>query len=120
MNLASSPSDLALLLSTATFAAEKHSSQRRKNPAKTPYINHPLAVASLIAATLPSPPVHILQAALLHDTVEDTDTSLDEIERVFGRRIRDIVDEVSDDPALEKSARKQVSGGGDQLVREFW
>jgi (p)ppGpp synthase/HD superfamily hydrolase len=49
----------------------------------------------------------VLQAALLHDTVEDTDTTLDEIEAVFGLRMRGIIDEVSDDKSLEYAERKR-------------
>ena len=45
---------------------------------------------------------------MLHDTVEDTDTSLDEIERVFGAKMRSIVDQVSDDKAKGKAERKRL------------
>ncbi|KAI5481406.1 hypothetical protein MNV49_004162 [Pseudohyphozyma bogoriensis] len=108
----SSTSDALLLLKTATFAAEKHKDQRRKNTAQTPYINHPLQVAHLIAAEgsslYPNPPVHILQAAMLHDTVEDTDTSREELVQVFGEKVAAIVMEVTDDKNLPKAARKQA------------
>lgn len=83
MSSSSSSSDTLLLLETAHFAAIAHAKQVRKNHARTPYINHPLDVARRIAApgsTLsPSPPVHILQAAMLHDVVEDTEVSFEEI-----------------------------------------
>ena len=49
-----------------------------------------------------------LQAAVLHDTVEDTDTTLDEIEEVFGLEVRRIVDEVTDDKSLPKAERKRL------------
>ncbi|ORY75006.1 HD domain-containing protein 3 [Leucosporidium creatinivorum] len=112
MSSSSSSSDTLLLLETAHFAAIAHAKQVRKNHARTPYINHPLDVARRIAApgsTLsPSPPVHILQAAMLHDVVEDTEYTADDIEARFGKRVRDIVMECSDDPSLNKAARKQA------------
>lgn len=98
------------VLQAATFAAAAHSTQVRKNVARTPYINHPLQVAYLIASTFPAVPIEVLQAAILHDTVEDTAVELDDIEREFGARVRGILDEVSDDRALGKAARKQVRG----------
>jgi hypothetical protein len=74
-------SDTLLLLETAHFAAIAHANQVRKNHQRTPYINHPLDVARRIAAPgsslAPTPPVHILQAAMLHDVVEDTEVSFD-------------------------------------------
>ena len=48
----------------------------------------------------------VLQAALLHDTIEDTETSSEEIETYFGQRVREIVNEVSDDTTLKKHVRK--------------
>ena len=50
----------------------------------------------------------VIIAAILHDTVEDTDTSLEEVEAEFGKRVRDIVDEVSDDKNLAKEERKRL------------
>ena len=96
------------VLKATTFAASAHKTQVRKNAARTPYINHPVQVAFLLASSLPNAPIEVLQAALLHDTVEDTLVTLDNIEREFGPRVRRIVDEVSDDKALNSAARKQV------------
>ena len=56
--------------------------------------------------------VSVLVGALLHDTVEDTDTSLEEVEAEFGPEVRGIVAEVSDDKNLEKMERKRL-----QVVR---
>ncbi len=50
----------------------------------------------------------VLAAALLHDTIEDTDTTYDELVEAFGKRVADIVAEVTDDKTLEKSERKQA------------
>ncbi|RKP10020.1 hypothetical protein THASP1DRAFT_34242 [Thamnocephalis sphaerospora] len=95
------------LLRAADFAARKHRDQRRKDPVQTPYINHPLGVALLLAESGVED-VATLQAAVLHDTVEDTDTSLEEIEREFGTLVRRIVDECTDDKALPKAERKRL------------
>ena len=95
------------VLSAATFAAERHRDQRRKANDASPYINHPLALASLLAERGVHDPT-VLMAALLHDTVEDTATTFEEIERSFGREVADIVREVTDDKALSKGERKRL------------
>lgn len=104
--------DIQLVLKAAAFAAWKHRDQRRKDVAGTPYINHPLALAQLLAEEAAVTDPEILAAALLHDTVEDTKTTLDELSGAFGNRIAAIVAEVTDDKSLEKQARKDL-----QVVR---
>jgi len=103
-----SSSESAFLLQAATFAADKHRHQRRKDAAASPYINHPLAVACILsvqgAVTNPA----LLAAALLHDTVEDTDTSLAELEQTFGPTVSALVAEVTDDKSLPKQVRKTL------------
>lgn len=101
-------SDVALLLETVNFAAEKHRNQRRKDPAATPYINHPIGVAQILSHEGGVTDLAVLQAALLHDTVEDTDTTLCELEDVFGGVVSRIVNEVTDDKTLPKSERKRL------------
>ncbi|XP_054858118.1 guanosine-3',5'-bis(diphosphate) 3'-pyrophosphohydrolase MESH1 [Eublepharis macularius] len=101
-------SDAARLLDAADFAARKHKAQRRKDPEGTPYINHPIGVAWILAQEAGVTDVAVLQAALLHDTVEDTDTSLPEIEERFGQEVKGIVEEVTDDKALPKVDRKRL------------
>ena len=91
----------------AAFAAERHRDQRRKGPDSSPYINHPLALASLLSEYGERDPI-ILAAALLHDTVEDTGTTLAEIEQAFGRAVAGIVGEVTDDKSLPKAERKRL------------
>lgn len=95
-----------LLLSATAFAAEKHQHQRRKDRDATPYINHPIAVAEAIQTIGGVEDVEILIAALLHDTIEDTETTPQEIEALFGARVRTLVEAVSDDKTLGKEARK--------------
>lgn len=90
------------------FAALKHSTQRRKDSAKTPYINHPIGVANILANEGNVTDMEVLMAALLHDTVEDTECSFDEIEENFGVNVRKIVEEVTDDKTLPKMERKRL------------
>ncbi|SCV68817.1 BQ2448_938 [Microbotryum intermedium] len=77
----------------------------------TPYIQHPLDVARRIAAPpsslAPSPDLKILQTAILHDTIEDTDVTPDELERNFGTEVMQIVMECTDDGTRSKAERKQ-------------
>ena len=101
-------SDLGLLIRAAAFAAHKHRDQRRKDAAATPYINHPLALALVLSAEGGVDDVATLCGALLHDTIEDTETTAAEIEQHFGAEIRSIVEEVTDDKSLPKPARKQA------------
>lgn len=97
---------LAKVLKAALFAADRHRNQRRKGRRGAPYINHPLSVADcLVTAGIEDE--DILVAALLHDTVEDTDTSLTELDQLFGSRVASIVAEVTDDKNLAKAERKR-------------
>lgn len=97
----------ATVLHAAFFASEKHRDQRRKNAARTPYINHPLEVAHLMALAGVTD-VDVLCAGLLHDTVEDTCTTFDEIATEFGTRVAELVREVTDDKSLPKVERKKL------------
>ncbi|MGE0311863.1 MAG: HD domain-containing protein [Lautropia sp.] len=101
-------SDLARLLDALAFAARKHRDQRRKGAEASPYINHPIALATLLANTGGVTDVEVLQAAVLHDTIEDTDTTRDEIAARFGERVASIVAEVTDDKTLPKAQRKTL------------
>ncbi len=101
------PTHMETVLRAAAFAAEKHRNQRRKDEEASPYINHPIQLAYiLVQADIESPVV--LAAALLHDTIEDTETTLDELEIIFGYEIANIVAECSDDKSLSKLERKQA------------
>lgn len=93
------------LAAAADFAAKAHSTQRRKDSAKTPYINHPISVCNLVAQHCED--VSVLMAALLHDVVEDCGVSVAELERQFGLAVAGIVAECTDDKALPKDERKR-------------
>ena len=100
--------EMSRLLQAATFAADKHRDQRRKDIEASPYINHPLAVAGLLADTGSITDIELLIAAVLHDTVEDTATTIDELSERFGESISKLVAEVTDDKSLSKEQRKQL------------
>jgi GTP diphosphokinase / guanosine-3',5'-bis(diphosphate) 3'-diphosphatase len=100
--------ELALLLKALAFAAHKHRDQRRKDAEASPYINHPIALADVLVNEGGVTDVEVLCAALLHDTVEDTDTTHQELADAFGSRIARIVAEVTDDQTLPKEERKRL------------
>lgn len=99
--------DLSKLLQAASFAAKKHRYQKRKGDDAEPYVNHPLEVANLLAGVGKIDDYDILIAAVLHDTIEDTETTPEELKELFGEKVRDYVLEVTDDKSLPKQERKQ-------------
>jgi guanosine-3',5'-bis(diphosphate) 3'-pyrophosphohydrolase len=107
MDKAQPGSDLPIVFKALLFAARKHRDQRRKDVEASPYINHPIALADLLCNEAGETDVTVLCSALLHDTVEDTDTTPEELELEFGPEIRDIVLEVTDDKRLPKLERKR-------------
>jgi guanosine-3',5'-bis(diphosphate) 3'-pyrophosphohydrolase len=100
--------DSQLTIEAVMFAAYKHRNQRRKDADASPYINHPIALAHVLSTIGEIEDLNVICAALLHDTIEDTDTTYFELEQQFGSKIASIVLEVSDDKSLSKSERKQL------------
>lgn len=96
------------LIKAITFAADKHKDQRRKGADASPYINHPIALAHVLAFEGGVLDATVLCAAILHDTVEDTSTTFDELTHIFGPTVAGIVREVTDDKSLDKEERKQL------------
>lgn len=96
------------LLEAASFAAKKHRYQKRKGSDAEPYINHPLEVANLLANVGNVKDYDVLIAAILHDTIEDTETTKEELTERFGETICGYVLEVTDDKTLPKAKRKQL------------
>ena len=96
------------LLEAIRFSAEKHRNQRRKDSEQSPYINHPIEVTQLLWEVGGVRDVDVLLAAILHDTVEDTDTRPDEISERFGEQVLSFVMEVTDDKSLPKAKRKRL------------
>src|SRR5882724_1387256 len=102
------PEESQLLIDALAFAAHKHRDQRRKDPQASPYINHPIALANVLINEGGVLDALTLCAAVLHDTVEDTETTPDELEDEFGRGVRDVVLEVTDDKRLPREERKRL------------
>lgn len=100
--------DLVMISAAIQFAAHKHRKQRRKDRAQTPYINHPLQVFDLLVRIGGIRDTYILVAAILHDTIEDTETTADEIRELFGDVVLGYVLELSDDKTLSQADRKRL------------
>jgi (p)ppGpp synthase/HD superfamily hydrolase len=97
-----------LILRAIDFAARKHRDQRRKDEEASPYINHPISVSLLLSKIGNLIDPEVLSAAILHDTLEDTNTTPEELEAEFGTRICELVQEVTDDKNLPKAKRKEL------------
>jgi GTP diphosphokinase / guanosine-3',5'-bis(diphosphate) 3'-diphosphatase len=97
-----------LLIDALSFAALKHRDQRRKDPEASPYINHPIALSRVLSVEAGLYDAKLLAAAVLHDTLEDTQTTFEELRERFGRAVATIVREVSDDRSLPKADRKRL------------
>lgn len=90
------------------FAADKHRLQTRKNPEKTPYVSHPIGVAYNLMHFGEVRDPAIILGALLHDTIEDTQTTSEEIEGVFGKQVAGYVLELTDNKSLAQEERKRL------------
>ena len=111
----------ALVVEALAFAAAKHRDQRRKDREASPYINHPIALMRVLSIDAGVLDPLVLAGALLHDTVEDTETTPEELESRFGAETRDLVMEVTDDKSLPKAERKRLqvlrAGGASKRAR---
>jgi (p)ppGpp synthase/HD superfamily hydrolase len=90
--------DLPLTRAAIEFARARHGSQRRGGD-QASFLLHPLEVASLLARS--RYPDHVVAAAVLHDVLEDTTATPSELEEQFGHEVADLVELVSDDPAID-------------------
>jgi guanosine-3',5'-bis(diphosphate) 3'-pyrophosphohydrolase len=99
---------MKILLQALAFAADKHRTQRRKDASASPYINHPIALSNILLNEGGVEDERVLVAALLHDTLEDTETTAQELVRLFGKEIAELVLEVTDDKALPKTELKRL------------
>ena len=98
---------IGVFVKAVAFAADKHRTQRRKDADASPYINHPIALANVLANEGGVTDVVVLSAAVLHDTIEDTNTTAEELTAIFGAKITATVLDVTDDKSLDKHDRKQ-------------
>jgi guanosine-3',5'-bis(diphosphate) 3'-pyrophosphohydrolase len=101
-------STISIVLQALSFAARKHSNQRRKGSDHAPYINHPISVLDLLWRVGGVRQADVLAAGVLHDTLEDTNTSPQELEAAFGLAVLELVKEVSDDKTLLSTDRKRL------------
>ena len=97
-----------LILRAVAFAAHKHRDQRRKDKDASPYINHPIALAKVLWEEGGVHDPSVIAAALLHDTLEDTETTWQELRGEFGDDIADLVAEVTDVKWLKSDVRKRL------------
>ncbi len=102
-----SQSNHAVVFKALAFAAEKHRFQFRKGEEQTPFINHPIKVASLLTEVGAINDPATICGAILHDTIEDTGASCSELEEIFGKEICSLVSEVSDDVFLNPTESKE-------------
>src|SRR4051812_37480025 len=100
--------ETARFLHALEFASERHSQQRRKGPSGAPYVNHLIEVASLLAGSAQVEDADILIAAILHDVLEDTPTTPEEIATRFGERVLRLVSQLSDDKSQPRAVRRQL------------
>ncbi|PVV18724.1 MAG: phosphohydrolase [gamma proteobacterium symbiont of Ctena orbiculata] len=100
--------ELKQLIKTLAFATQKHRHQRRKDIEASPYINHPITLVDILVNEGEITDLDTLLAALLHDTIEDTDATVDEIQAEFGPTIASLVMEVTDDGTLPQLERKAL------------
>jgi len=118
------PESTGILLEAIRFSAYKHANQRRKDQAQSPYINHPIDVVHMLWTVGGVRDVDVLVAAVLHDTIEDTQTTREELAEHFGETILKLVLEVTDDKSLPKAERKRLQveaashkSGGAKLIK---
>lgn len=112
-------SDVQRILEAAQFAARHHAGQKRKGEAGEPYINHLIEVAELIVSSSEVLDTNLVIAGFLHDVVEDTAVTAQELEQRFGSDVTSLVMEVTDDKSLPKEMRKakQVENAHKQSPR---
>jgi guanosine-3',5'-bis(diphosphate) 3'-pyrophosphohydrolase len=96
-----------LLLEAASFAARAHRHQLRKDGV-TPYAAHPFRVCLIVRHVFGIEDPEILCTALLHDTIEDTTTDYDDLEKQFGPRVAGWVTALSKDKRLADDAREDA------------
>jgi len=100
--------DLVKLAHAADYAARQHIAQRRKGERAEPYVNHLIEVAALLAEATAGEDVVLLMGGLLHDTLEDTDATYEDLEQRFGPEVAALMAEVTDDKSLPKEERKRL------------
>jgi guanosine-3',5'-bis(diphosphate) 3'-pyrophosphohydrolase len=107
MEISAMLSPIRLVSEAAAFAARRHNGMMRKGRGNEPYINHLAEVANLLATATDGEDAELVAAGWLHDTIEDTETTREELARNFSERVAALVVEVTDDMSLPKDKRRQ-------------
>ena len=98
---------IRLISEAAELAARRHNGMARKGRGSEPYVNHLAEVANLLAAATDGADAELVAAGWLHDTIEDTETTREELAQTFSARVADLVVECTDDMSLPKTVRRQ-------------
>ena len=98
---------LRLVSEAAELAARRHNGMARKGRGNEPYINHLAEVANLLALVTDGADAELVAAGWLHDTIEDTETTREELAGKFSARVASLVVECTDDMSLDKPVRRQ-------------
>ena len=99
---------ICLVSEAAELAAHRHNGMARKGRGNEPYINHLAEVANLLATATGGRDAELIAVGWLHDTIEDTATTQEELAEKFGERVANLVAEVTDDMRLPKSERRRL------------
>jgi (p)ppGpp synthase/HD superfamily hydrolase len=97
---------IRLVSEAAELAARRHTGQQRKARPNEPYVNHLAEVACLLSAATNGEDAELVAAGWLHDTLEDTETTREELTQRFGLRVAGLVEECTDDMSLPKNERR--------------
>lgn len=100
-------SALRMVSEAAELAARRHNGMARKGRGSEPYINHLAEVANLLAEVTDGADAELVAAGWLHDTIEDTETTREELAQKFSARVADLVVECTDDMSLPKAERRR-------------
>ncbi|ULL00480.1 HD domain-containing protein [Bradyrhizobium sp. I71] len=101
-------SPIRLISEAADLAAHRHNGMARKGRGNEPYINHLAEVANLLATATEGADAELVAAGWLHDCIEDTDTTREELAQRFSERIASLVTECTDDMSLPKAERRRL------------
>jgi len=98
---------LRLVSEAAELAARRHNGMARKGRGSEPYINHLAEVANLLSTATEGAEAELVAAGWLHDTLEDTETTREELAQKFSELVASLVVECTDDMSLPKSGRRR-------------
>ena len=98
---------IRLISEAAELAARRHSGMARKGRGNEPYINHLAEVANLLATATDGADAELVAAGWLHDAIEDTGTTREELAQKFSERVASLVVECTDDMSLPKAERRR-------------